>query len=176
MKNMLLMKIKYCWPSRESEKCWFLGVAVLVLGIGHIGIHLMHKKEIGQWSFNSDGESPAYRRGVETNLTQWSVDIAELRKGRHTSVSPSSRAIRDRDWNRWRIDRGNIRTMNKLILSYLAYINIASFILFGLDKWKAVHDQRRVREAVLFGFWWDDFQKPFTFLRWLDYGDVVITL
>ncbi len=42
--------------------------------------------------------------------------------------------------------------MNKLILSYLAYINIASFILFGLDKWKAVHDQRRVREAVLFGF------------------------
>ena len=48
MKNMLLMKIKYCWPSRESEKCWFLGVAVLVLGIGHIGIHLMHKKEIGQ--------------------------------------------------------------------------------------------------------------------------------
>ncbi len=48
MKNMLLMKIKYCWPSRESEKCWFLGVAVLVLGIGHIGIHLMHKKEIEQ--------------------------------------------------------------------------------------------------------------------------------
>ena len=25
-----------------------LGVAVLILGIGHIGIHLMHKKEIEQ--------------------------------------------------------------------------------------------------------------------------------
>ena len=25
-----------------------LGVAVLILGIGHIGIHLMHKKEIGK--------------------------------------------------------------------------------------------------------------------------------
>ena len=25
-----------------------LGVAVLILGIGHIGIHLIHKKEIGK--------------------------------------------------------------------------------------------------------------------------------
>ena len=25
-----------------------LGVAVLILGIGHIGIHLIHKKEIGR--------------------------------------------------------------------------------------------------------------------------------
>ena len=37
------------------------------------------------------------------------------------------------------------------ILSYLVSINIASFFLFGFDKWKAVHDQRRIREAVLFG-------------------------
>ena len=27
-------------------KNFILGVAVLILGIGHIGIHLMHKKEI----------------------------------------------------------------------------------------------------------------------------------
>ena len=46
------------------------------------------------------------------------------------------------------------------ILSYLVSINIASFFLFGFDKWKAVHDQRRVREAVLFGV-----SVPSSFLR-----------
>ena len=37
------------WSSRSVYgKNIILGVAVLILGIGHIGIHLIHKKEIGR--------------------------------------------------------------------------------------------------------------------------------
>ena len=37
----------------------------------------------------------------------------------------------------------------KLLIVYLLIINAATFIIFGLDKWKARHDRWRVPESVL---------------------------
>ena len=39
----------------------------------------------------------------------------------------------------------------KIILGYLAVINLITCIVFGLDKWKAAHNRWRIREAVLLG-------------------------
>jgi len=37
------------------------------------------------------------------------------------------------------------------VLGYLAAINLVTFVLFGIDKYKARHDKWRVKEAVLLG-------------------------
>lgn len=37
----------------------------------------------------------------------------------------------------------------KTILIYFAVINIAAFVLFGVDKWKAKHGSWRITEATL---------------------------
>lgn len=37
------------------------------------------------------------------------------------------------------------------IQKYLLAVNMAAFILFGVDKWKAVHKKWRIRESVLLG-------------------------
>lgn len=37
------------------------------------------------------------------------------------------------------------------ILIYLAAVNIVAFMMYGIDKWKARHDKRRVTEARLIG-------------------------
>lgn len=34
---------------------------------------------------------------------------------------------------------------------YLVVINVVTFVLYGIDKWKARHSQWRVAEAVLLG-------------------------
>lgn len=34
---------------------------------------------------------------------------------------------------------------------YLAFVNMTAFVLFGIDKWKAVHHRYRIRESVLLG-------------------------
>ena len=39
----------------------------------------------------------------------------------------------------------------KLILIYLAIINISTFLLYGLDKWKAQKGRRRIPEKTLLG-------------------------
>ncbi|NJP39695.1 DUF1294 domain-containing protein [Oscillospiraceae bacterium HV4-5-C5C] len=39
----------------------------------------------------------------------------------------------------------------KLLLLYLLVINLLTFILFGVDKYKAIHGLWRIREAVLLG-------------------------
>ena len=39
----------------------------------------------------------------------------------------------------------------KIILIYLAIINVATFLTFGLDKWKAKKSKIRIREASLLG-------------------------
>lgn len=36
-----------------------------------------------------------------------------------------------------------------IILIYLAVINVATFLTFGLDKWKAKRNKWRVRESAL---------------------------
>ena len=41
--------------------------------------------------------------------------------------------------------------MNKTVIIYIAVINVITFFIFGIDKWKAVHNRWRIREAVLFG-------------------------
>ena len=41
--------------------------------------------------------------------------------------------------------------MNKAVIIYIAVINIITFFIFGIDKWKAVHNRWRIREAFLFG-------------------------
>ena len=39
-----------------------------------------------------------------------------------------------------------------IVLIYLAIINVVTFFLFGIDKWKAKRDKWRVPEATL--LWW----------------------
>ena len=36
-----------------------------------------------------------------------------------------------------------------IMLSYLVLINLAAFVMFGADKWKAIRDQWRIPEKVL---------------------------
>ena len=36
-----------------------------------------------------------------------------------------------------------------LLIVYLLVVNAATFIIYGIDKWKARHDRWRVPEAVL---------------------------
>lgn len=38
-----------------------------------------------------------------------------------------------------------------MIYIYLAAVNLAGFLLMGLDKWKAKHRKWRIPEKVLFG-------------------------
>ena len=40
--------------------------------------------------------------------------------------------------------------MTNIILIYLVIINLVSFILFGIDKWRARHNAWRISEATLF--------------------------
>ncbi len=42
-------------------------------------------------------------------------------------------------------------TTKQIILLYLIVINAVTFLMFGLDKWKARHDQWRIPEAQLIG-------------------------
>lgn len=37
----------------------------------------------------------------------------------------------------------------QILLIYLAVINVATFIVYGIDKWKAKHAMWRIREAAL---------------------------
>lgn len=39
--------------------------------------------------------------------------------------------------------------MLKIIGIYLLIINVVTFALYGIDKWKAIHNKWRVREATL---------------------------
>ena len=39
--------------------------------------------------------------------------------------------------------------MVKIIVIYLLIINIVTFALYGIDKWKAIHNKWRIREATL---------------------------
>lgn len=41
--------------------------------------------------------------------------------------------------------------INNLILIYIAVINIITFILFGMDKSRAIKHKRRIRESTLLG-------------------------
>ena len=42
-----------------------------------------------------------------------------------------------------------METYLKIILIYLAIINITTFFTYGLDKWKARRNKWRIREAAL---------------------------
>ena len=42
--------------------------------------------------------------------------------------------------------------MVQFILSYFIFINVFTFIAFGVDKWRARHNQWRISEAALFLF------------------------
>ena len=37
----------------------------------------------------------------------------------------------------------------KILLIYLLIENILTFAIYGIDKWKAVHDKWRIKEATL---------------------------
>lgn len=41
--------------------------------------------------------------------------------------------------------------MNKIFLTYLLTVNLLTFILFGVDKWKAIRGKWRIRESTLLG-------------------------
>lgn len=38
-----------------------------------------------------------------------------------------------------------------IILIYLVLINVITFVLYGMDKWKAKRNQWRIKESVLLG-------------------------
>lgn len=37
------------------------------------------------------------------------------------------------------------------LIYYLAAVNIITFIIYGIDKWKAIHERWRIRESTLIG-------------------------
>ena len=41
--------------------------------------------------------------------------------------------------------------MNRILFGYLLMVNVMTFIVFGVDKWKAVHGKWRIRESMLLG-------------------------
>ena len=41
--------------------------------------------------------------------------------------------------------------MNNILIIYLVTINVATFLVYGLDKWKAKQSRWRVKEAALLG-------------------------
>jgi len=47
---------------------------------------------------------------------------------------------------------GNFIIENRWMLVYLLFINIITFVLFAVDKWKAVHGRWRIRTITLMGF------------------------
>lgn len=42
-------------------------------------------------------------------------------------------------------------TLEKLIVIYLVAVNIVTFFLYGIDKWKAKRSKWRISEATLLG-------------------------
>ena len=36
-----------------------------------------------------------------------------------------------------------------IVLIYLAFINVVTFVVYGVDKWKAKHAKWRIRESTL---------------------------
>ncbi|MBR2102030.1 MAG: DUF1294 domain-containing protein [Prevotella sp.] len=42
-------------------------------------------------------------------------------------------------------------SFQKVLIIYLVVINVITFIVYGLDKWKARHFQWRISEAMLLG-------------------------
>ena len=42
--------------------------------------------------------------------------------------------------------------MIKYIIPYLIIVNVVTFLLFAIDKWKAKNKKWRIRESVLLGF------------------------
>lgn len=45
----------------------------------------------------------------------------------------------------------NDLTLLQIFLIYLIVTNVATFLMFGIDKLKAKHSKRRIREAALLG-------------------------
>lgn len=41
---------------------------------------------------------------------------------------------------------------HKWLLIYLLIINLITFVLFAVDKWKAIHNRWRIRTITLMGF------------------------
>ncbi len=40
---------------------------------------------------------------------------------------------------------------NKILIVYLIAVNVATFFVYGIDKWKAMHGKWRISEATLIG-------------------------
>ena len=60
-------------------------------------------------------------------------------------------AIRRSSWEskRRRGYEGRVMSAGELLFGGLLAVNAAAFFLYGLDKWKAVHGRRRIRERTL---------------------------
>lgn len=43
----------------------------------------------------------------------------------------------------------NVSTLLNMMLVYLLAINVATFVTYGIDKWKARNDKWRIRETSL---------------------------
>ena len=42
-------------------------------------------------------------------------------------------------------------TLTHIVLIYLVVINVVTFLIYGIDKWKAKQDKWRISEAALLG-------------------------
>ena len=57
------------------------------------------------------------------------------------------------NWERASDDNLIVKDLNlcHIVLIYLVVINVVTFFLYGIDKWKAKHDKWRISEATLLG-------------------------
>jgi len=44
-----------------------------------------------------------------------------------------------------------VLTLKQIVLIYLAMINVVTFFVYGIDKWKSQHNRWRVPESMLLG-------------------------
>ena len=119
------------WTGRANPK--FLGVLLPIIG-GALGTVItvgicdrkskVGKRNIGWWVF------------FIVMLILWIVAVAWI-----MGPTPSVQKILDAMLN-----------TPSIFLMYLGVINIVTLILFGIDKWKAVHDRWRIKVVTLFLF------------------------
>lgn len=41
--------------------------------------------------------------------------------------------------------------MNRILIIYILAVSLLTWMMFGIDKWKAVHGKWRIRESTLLG-------------------------
>ena len=77
--------------------------------------------------------------------------LGDVYKRQNSGRGEKKAAIRRSSWEskRRRGYEGRVMSAGELFFGGLLAVNAAAFFLYGLDKWKAVHGRRRIRERTL---------------------------